>query len=217
MSVSISGDCLTSLRDAVARQKEGTSLHSELGEISLGSAGGDSSDTEDCEELEIDRTPGEGREGSQASSPGLDIEPSMMGSPRPASLTSPTSPVHRVVEPAPEIQVTATCPEESFVVIDPGQGDEGVEAVSPGPAMRPGDGYTWSRQLVFRAKLTQHTAYERTDNTEPAPVTALAVSRDHRTLFVGDERGRVFSWVVGTKPGKGFVDHWVKDDTADSC
>ena len=76
---------------------------------------------------------------------------------------------------------------------------------APGPAMRPGDGYTWSRQvitqynylvlqkchtiksnifidnnnhqLVFRAKLTQHTAFERADNTEPAAVTALALSK----------------------------------------
>ena len=30
-----------------------------------------------------------------------------------------------------------------------------------------------------------------------------------RTLFVGDERGRVFSWSVGNKPGRGMVDHWV--------
>ena len=36
---------------------------------------------------------------------------------------------------------------------------------------------TFAAQLVFRAKLTQHTAFERTDNTEPAAVTALAVSR----------------------------------------
>jgi len=99
---------------------------------------------------------------------------------------------------------------ESFVVIH--SPDDG-----PGPVMQPGDGYTWSAQLVFRGKLTMHTAFERSDNTEPAAVTSLAVSKDHRTLFVGDDRGRVFSWVVGHKPGKGFVDHWVKDDTADSC
>ena len=71
--------------------------------------------------------------------------------------------------------------------------------------------------MVFRAKLTFHTAFERSDNTEPGAVTSLATSRDHRTLFVGDDRGRVFSWSVGNKPGQGFVDHWVKDDTRDSC
>ena len=41
-------------------------------------------------------------------------------------------------------------------------------------------------QLVFRAKLTQHTAFERADNTEPAAVTALAVSKYdflHPSLF----------------------------------
>ena len=73
-----------------------------------------------------------------------------------------------------------------------------------------GDGYIWSRQLIFRAKLTFHTAFERSDNTEPGAVTSLAMSKDHKTLFVGDDRGRVFSWCVGQKPGAGFVDHWVK-------
>ena len=65
------------------------------------------------------------------------------------------------------------------------------------------DGYTWSRQLVFRAKLTMHTAFERPDNVDPAAVTALAVSKDHRTIYVGDEKGRVFSWSVSSRPGKG--------------
>ena len=67
------------------------------------------------------------------------------------------------------------------------------------------DGYTWSRQLVFRAKLTMHTAFERPDNVDPAAVTALAVSKDHRTIYVGDEKGRVFSWSVSSRPGKGKI------------
>ena len=79
------------------------------------------------------------------------------------------------------------------------------------------DGYTWRRQLVFRAKLTMHTAFERPDNTDPAPVTALAVSKDHRTIYVGDERGRVFSWTVASKAGKGMVDHWWRDEGVSSC
>ena len=29
-------------------------------------------------------------------------------------------------------------------------------------------------------QLTSHTAFERSDNTEPGSVTSLAVSRDHR-------------------------------------
>ena len=68
---------------------------------------------------------------------------------------------------------------------------------------RPDDGYTWVRRLLFRAKLTMHTAFERNDNVDPAAVTALAVSKDHRTIYVGDEKGRVFSWAVSSKPGKG--------------
>ena len=66
-----------------------------------------------------------------------------------------------------------------------------------------GDGYTWVRRLLFRAKLTMHTAFERNDNVDPAAVTALAVSKDHRTIYVGDEKGRVFSWAGSSKPGKG--------------
>lgn len=38
-------------------------------------------------------------------------------------------------------------------------------------------GFKWQRQLVFRSKLTMHTAYDRKDNAEPASVTALAVSK----------------------------------------
>lgn len=40
----------------------------------------------------------------------------------------------------------------------------------------------WACQLVFRSKLTMHTAYDRRDNTEPASVTALAVSKWVYTL-----------------------------------
>ena len=71
---------------------------------------------------------------------------------------------------------------------------------------------------MFRAKLTMHTAFERADNASPAAVTALAVSKDHKTVYVGDEKGRVFSWTVSGRPsGKGMVDHWVKDEAAESC
>lgn len=38
-------------------------------------------------------------------------------------------------------------------------------------------GFKWQRQLVFRSKLTMHTAFERKDNTSPAAVTAVATSR----------------------------------------
>lgn len=47
-------------------------------------------------------------------------------------------------------------------------------------------GFKWEQQLVFRSKLTMHTAYDRKDNSEPASITALAVSKDHRTLYVGE-------------------------------
>lgn len=71
--------------------------------------------------------------------------------------------------------------------------------------------------MVFRSKLTMHTAYDRKDNAEPASITALAVSKDHKTLYVGDARGRIFSWSVTEQPGRGMADHWLKDEGADQC
>ncbi|CAD5124378.1 unnamed protein product [Dimorphilus gyrociliatus] len=78
-------------------------------------------------------------------------------------------------------------------------------------------GFKWQRQLIFKSKLTMHTAYERKDNQQPAAVTAIAVSRDHRTIYVGDLRGRVHSWTVPNEIGKGPSDHWIKDDQAEAC
>uniref|UniRef100_A0A8C5UPU8 WD repeat and FYVE domain containing 3 n=1 Tax=Microcebus murinus TaxID=30608 RepID=A0A8C5UPU8_MICMU len=78
-------------------------------------------------------------------------------------------------------------------------------------------GYRWERQLVFRSKLTMHTAFDRKDNAHPAEVTALAISKDHSRILVGDSRGRVFSWSVSDQPGRSAADHWVKDEGGDSC
>ncbi|XP_076402904.1 WD repeat and FYVE domain-containing protein 3 isoform X6 [Peromyscus maniculatus bairdii] len=78
-------------------------------------------------------------------------------------------------------------------------------------------GYRWERQLVFRSKLTMHTAFDRKDNAHPAEVTALGVSKDHSRILVGDSRGRVFSWSVSDQPGRSAADHWVKDEGVDGC
>uniref|UniRef100_A0A672NXI4 WD repeat and FYVE domain containing 3 n=1 Tax=Sinocyclocheilus grahami TaxID=75366 RepID=A0A672NXI4_SINGR len=78
-------------------------------------------------------------------------------------------------------------------------------------------GYRWERQLVFRSKLTMHTAFDRKDNAHPAEITSLAISKDHSKILVGDSRGRVFSWSVSDQPGRSTADHWVKDEQVDSC
>ncbi|KAJ8263051.1 hypothetical protein COCON_G00155080 [Conger conger] len=85
----------------------------------------------------------------------------------------------------------------------------------PYSQLRPG--YRWERQLVFRSKLTMHTAFDRKDNTHPAEISALAISKDHSKMLVGDGRGRVFSWSVSEQPGRSAADHWVKDEGGDSC
>nr|CDS28413.2 hypothetical transcript [Hymenolepis microstoma] len=53
----------------------------------------------------------------------------------------------------------------------------------------------WRRQLILRAELTVHTAFDRTE-TSPVPLMALGISRDHRSVLVGDAKGRVFAWSV---------------------
>ncbi|EFX68296.1 hypothetical protein DAPPUDRAFT_63233, partial [Daphnia pulex] len=78
-------------------------------------------------------------------------------------------------------------------------------------------GFKWQRQLIFRTKLTMHTAYDRQDNSEPASVTSLAISKDNRTVLVGDARGRIHSWSVTDVTGRSVADHWLRDDTVEMC
>lgn len=62
---------------------------------------------------------------------------------------------------------------DSFVMVN--EADTKPKKINPQNILR--DGFKWQRQLVFRSKLTMHTAYDRKDNAEPASITALAVSR----------------------------------------
>ncbi|XP_023930684.1 WD repeat and FYVE domain-containing protein 3 [Lingula anatina] len=133
---------------------------------------------------------------------------------------------HNGIE-APKISEPGVNPSPSisdYVIID----DQDVKSAPPSPAhsllkystkgtVKLRDGFKWQRQLVFRSKLTMHTAYERKDNRDPAAVTALAVSKCHKTVFVGDAKGRVFSWSVTDQPGRVIADHWVRDETSDVC
>lgn len=41
--------------------------------------------------------------------------------------------------------------------------------------------------------------------------------RDHRTVLVGDARGRIHSWSVTDVSGRSVADHWLRDDTAETC
>lgn len=51
----------------------------------------------------------------------------------------------------------------------------------------------WKRQLYLRAVLTR---LGLKSNWPLAPVTSLTISKDHRTLFVGDASGKVFTWLA---------------------
>lgn len=106
---------------------------------------------------------------------------------------------------------------DSFIVVDQGTTRNRDSVLK--------SGHRWTAKLCFASKLTMHTAYERKDNREPAAITCLAVSRDHRTVFVGDARGRIFSWTVVEGAGGGgkgggagsLSDHWVRDEVATNC
>ncbi|XP_050525205.1 WD repeat and FYVE domain-containing protein 3 isoform X2 [Daktulosphaira vitifoliae] len=104
---------------------------------------------------------------------------------------------------------------ESYVIVD--QDDVNQKSNQTGPLHKLRDGFQWQRQLVFRSKLTMHTAYDRKDNAEPASITCISISKDHRTLYIGDARGRVFTWNVAEQPGKGVADHWLKDEGSEQC
>jgi len=97
---------------------------------------------------------------------------------------------------------------DSFIVVNAQQKKMKTETILK-------SGYRWAAKLTFSSKLTMHTAYERNDNKEPAAITCLAISKDHRTVFVGDARGRIFSWSVNEN--KSLSDHWIKDDVATNC
>jgi len=46
------------------------------------------------------------------------------------------------------------------------------------------EGHIWQRRLAFRGKLTMHTAYDRKDNTEPASITSISVSRSVYNVMI---------------------------------
>ncbi|XP_055601256.1 WD repeat and FYVE domain-containing protein 3 [Uranotaenia lowii] len=77
--------------------------------------------------------------------------------------------------------------------------------------------FRWHRQLIFRTKLTMHTAYDRKDNVEPASITALTISADHRTVFVGDARGRIYAWIVADQPGRVITNQTTNETSSDQC
>lgn len=85
-----------------------------------------------------------------------------------------------------------------------------------GGALKPG--FKWQYQIVFRTKLTAHTAFERQDNQFPASITAIAIHPDHSRVYVGDSRGRVLQWLVcESAPGKAPVDNWMRDEGSSHC
>ncbi|XP_030628686.1 WD repeat- and FYVE domain-containing protein 4 [Chanos chanos] len=56
-------------------------------------------------------------------------------------------------------------------------------------------GRTWERHLVLCRELNRSQVVSRRRYKSNPAVTALAVSRTHGTLLVGDAWGRVFSWI----------------------
>ncbi|XP_072138983.1 WD repeat- and FYVE domain-containing protein 4 isoform X2 [Mobula birostris] len=57
-------------------------------------------------------------------------------------------------------------------------------------------GYRWERCLVLCQKLNRTGGQSRRPSTRSPAVTALAISRNHTKLYVGDSWGRVYAWSV---------------------
>jgi len=180
MSLSLSYDGLSSLREVIAQSKASEGAPSSSS-ASSDTEGEDNMDEEEVQEEEA--TPSSPKEGQGGQVMLEEGSTANCGS-------------------------TGSLPGDDFVVVT---STEATEDKAIAGAASGGNAYVWRRRLVFRAKLTMHTAFARPDNADPAAVTALAVSKDHRTVFVGDERGRVFSWSTSGKPGKGMADHWWVD------
>jgi len=65
------------------------------------------------------------------------------------------------------------------------------ETSAPPPSPR---GHRWQKNLALCRELDVSLALTgKPSKTSPA-VTALAVSRNHTRLLVGDEKGRIFCW-----------------------
>jgi len=105
--------------------------------------------------------------------------------------------------------------ESEFVLIDPNQFAKKKLDAENESILK--SGYKWQRELIFRSKLTMHTSFDRKDNSDPASVTALSISKDNRTIYVGDSRGRVYTWVCTENPGKTRADHWMRDEVVETC
>jgi len=43
---------------------------------------------------------------------------------------------------------------------------------------------------------------DRRDFNDPPSVTAISISKDNKTVYVGDDRGRVFSYLCIDNPSK---------------
>ena len=62
-----------------------------------------------------------------------------------------------------------------------------------------------------------HSTNDRRDYQEPVSVTAISISKDNKSIYVGDSRGRVYSWICIDNPSRIKAEHWVKDELAETC
>ena len=68
----------------------------------------------------------------------------------------------------------------TFEVISESEVKESAQPTATAPSIKKSrhvlkEGFKWQRQLIFRTKLTMHTAYDRQDNSEQASITAIAI------------------------------------------
>ncbi|KAL3072845.1 hypothetical protein niasHS_017819 [Heterodera schachtii] len=53
----------------------------------------------------------------------------------------------------------------------------------------------WRREFRLKRILSEHTAF-LVGNSQPAPITAIRPTKDHRSLLIGDGVGRIWMWSI---------------------
>ena len=70
---------------------------------------------------------------------------------------------------------------------------------------------------MILSNLFNFMLYTGLHMTRSLLVSGCVHCRDHKTVYVGDAKGRVYSWCVTDQPGRAVADHWIKDDGGDAC
>ncbi|XP_039272900.2 WD repeat and FYVE domain-containing protein 3-like [Styela clava] len=81
--------------------------------------------------------------------------------------------------------------DESFVMVD----KKHVETQQAKDARLLLPGFVWQQQLILKGKIQVDQAIDKTGRLVVPDITAIAMSKDHHKIYVGDKMGRIYSWM----------------------